>query len=205
MLTTFYMFRLAFVVFGGVERSEAAGHAHESPRIMIWPLRILAVFSIIGGVIGIESVYAAQFSPGTAGEMPGMGVQLLEPFSASPLGALFGLFAVVIGFSLAYQVYHGAAMDPLPERLGWLGRAMRNRFYFDEFYERVLIPCTQEAAARIADAFDRWIISGAVRFLQGSTELFGRALRLLQSGNLQTYAFLLVLGVAIVLYLALGG
>jgi len=42
-----------------------------------------------------------------------------------------------------------------------------------------------------------------VRGVHGSTELAGRALRLLQTGNLQTYAFLFVLGVACVLYFAL--
>jgi NADH-quinone oxidoreductase subunit L len=81
---------------------------------------------------------------------------------------------------------------------------MRNRFYFDELYERVLIPCTQEAAARLADAIDRWLIGGAVRGVHGTTELAGRALRLFQTGSLQTYAFLLVLGVAVVLFFVLG-
>ena len=81
---------------------------------------------------------------------------------------------------------------------------MRNRFYFDELYERVLIPCTQEAAARVADAIDRWIISGlVVRGTSGVTDIFGRALRLFQTGSIQTYAFLLVLGVAVVLYFVL--
>ena len=80
---------------------------------------------------------------------------------------------------------------------------MRNRFYFDELYERVLIPATQEALARIADFLDRWIISGAVQAAQGTTDLFGRALRLVQNGNIQTYAFLLVAGVAVVLYFVL--
>ena len=41
-LTTFYMFRLVFVAFLGAPKSEAAGHAHESPPVMVWPLRILA-------------------------------------------------------------------------------------------------------------------------------------------------------------------
>jgi NADH-quinone oxidoreductase subunit L len=205
MLTTFYMFRLAFVVFGGMEKSEAAGHAHESPRIMIWPLRILAVLSIIGGVIGIEALYAGHFHPEAGGETAGLGAQLLEPFSASPLAALFGLFAVVIGFALAFNVYHGKSADPLPERLGWLGRAMRHRFYFDEFYERALIPCTQGVASWLADVFDRWFIAGVVRLVQGGTEITGRALRLFQSGSLQTYAFLLVLGVAIILFCVLNG
>ena len=43
-----------------------------------------------------------------------------------------------------------------------------------------------------------------VRGAHGTTELVGRALRLAQTGNLQTYAFLFVLGVAVVLYFVLG-
>jgi NADH-quinone oxidoreductase subunit L len=203
MLTTFYMFRLALVVFYGGEKSDVAGHAHESPRIMIWPLRVLAVLSIIGGFIGIGTLYASQFGAEGAASGSGFAAQLLEPFSASPLGALFGLFAVILGFSMAFACYGGRVTDPLPEKLGWLSRAMRNRFYFDEFYERILIPCTQEAAARLADAFDRWIIFGVVRLSAGCTDLFGRALRQVQSGSLQGYAFTLVLGVAIVLYFVL--
>ena len=101
-------------------------------------------------------------------------------------------------------LYWRKLTDPLPEKLGWLSRAMRNRFYFDELYERVLIPCTQEALAEIADAVDRWIISGfVVRGTSGFTDLFGRALRLLQTGSIQTYAFLLAAGVALVLYFVL--
>ena len=61
MLTSFYMFRLIFVVFLGSGKSDSATHAHESPQGMLWPLRILATFSIIGGVIGIEQIYAMQF------------------------------------------------------------------------------------------------------------------------------------------------
>jgi len=80
---------------------------------------------------------------------------------------------------------------------------MRNRFYFDEIYEVVFIR-THDLLASIAAWFDRWIIAGlAVRGTHGTTELVGRMLRLLQTGNLQTYAFLFALGVAFVLYLAL--
>ena len=80
---------------------------------------------------------------------------------------------------------------------------MRNRFYLDEIYER-LIALTHENLARLADRFDQWIISGlAIRGIHGSTEFLGRALRLLQTGNLQTYAFLFVLGAAAVIYAVL--
>ena len=80
---------------------------------------------------------------------------------------------------------------------------MRNRFYFDEIYDK-LIAITHEALARLADWFDRWIVAGlGVKGLSGVTDIFGRSLRMVQTGNLQTYAFLFVLGVAVVLLIFL--
>ena len=52
---------------------------------------------------------------------------------------------------------------------------------------------------------DRWLLEGfCIGLVRGGTDLTGRALRLVQTGNLQTYAFLFVLGVALVLYFVLG-
>src|SRR4051812_35387625 len=61
VLTTFYMFRLVFVVFFGPTKSDSAAHAHESPAVMLWPLRLLAVFSVIGGCIGLDLAYGRFF------------------------------------------------------------------------------------------------------------------------------------------------
>src|ERR1043166_5681864 len=202
-LTTFYMFRLVLVVFFGAGKSESAEHAHESPGVMAWPLRVLAVFSIIGGFIGLESIYGRQSPAGEAESAFSFGQQLFLPFTHSPLAAFSGLFAALLGFGAAYAVYRQAATDPLPEKLGVVARWMRERFYLDELYEATVIRLHDFLAA-IADWIDRWIIAGlAVRGTHGTTELVGRALRLLQTGNLQTYAFLFALGVAFVLYLAL--
>jgi NADH-quinone oxidoreductase subunit L len=202
-LTTFYMFRLIFVAFLGKARSEAAGHAHESPPLMVWPLRILAVFSVIGGLIGIEQLYGTQLSTEHTEHAVSFGQQLTGPITHAPLAAGVGLLAIVIGYAAAYALYAKAAIDPLPEKLGALSRAMRNRFYFDELYQATVIRLHDFLAAA-ADWFDRWVIAGVgVRGTHGTTELAGRALRLLQTGNLQTYAFLFALGVALVLYLAL--
>jgi NADH-quinone oxidoreductase subunit L len=202
-LTTFYMFRLVFVAFLGAPKSDAAGHAHESPPVMTWPLRILAVFSVIAGLIGIEQLYSKQFpSAGVEADIPFLG-QVVAPFLHAPLAAVSGLLAVLVGFAGAYALYAKASKDPLPEKLGALSRAMRNRFYIDELYQATVIRLHDFLAA-VADWFDRWIIAGlAVRGTHGTTELTGRALRLLQTGNLQTYAFLFALGVALVLYLVL--
>jgi NADH-quinone oxidoreductase subunit L len=202
-LTTFYMFRLVFVAFLGVPKSDAAGHAQESPPVMAWPLRILACFSVIGGLIGIEQLYATQFPAEHVEQDVSFARQLIAPILDAPLVASAGLLAVLVGFAAAYALYVGAAKDPLPEKLGVLSRAMRNRFYFDEIYQATVIRLHDFLAA-VADWFDRWIIAGvAVRGTHGTTELVGRALRLLQTGNLQTYTFLFALGVALVLYLVL--
>ncbi len=201
-LTAFYMFRLLFVVFFGPAKSESAGHAHESPKVMTWPLIILAVFSVIGGFIGIDVFVGKMFTHGEA-HHGGWIESILQPFGHNLLAAMFGLLAAFVGISLAATCYWNATVDPLAVKLGWLSRAMRNRFYFDELYAW-LISITHEALSKLADWFDRWIIAGlGVRGVHGTTEIFGRALRLVQTGNLQTYAFLFALGVALVLILVL--
>jgi NADH-quinone oxidoreductase subunit L len=54
------------------------------------------------------------------------------------------------------------------------------------------------------DVIDRWFVEGfCIGLVRGGTDFSGRALRLMQTGNLQTYAFLFVLGVAALLYFVL--
>jgi NADH-quinone oxidoreductase subunit L len=205
MLTAFYMFRLVFVVFYGSKRTEDAGHAHESPGVVTWPLRILAVFSIIGGYIGIEQLYEHYFVTEHAEAATAVSFwhQLVAPFLDAPGTALCGLAALAIGYFAAWSLYAKAEKDPLPEKLGSLSRAMRNRFYFDEIYEATFIRF-HNALAAIAGTID-WILeNGVIGFIRGGTDITGRGLRLLQTGNLQTYAFLFAAGVALVLYMVLG-
>ncbi len=202
-LTTFYMSRLFLVAFLGDARSDDAGHAHESPGVMTWPLRILAVPSVLAGFWGIDTFIERQFRPGSSGSHGNFLDALFAPFGHAPLAALASLGALVFGFSFAWALYGKASHDPLPARLGVLARAMRNRFYFDELYSG-LIRITHEALSKIADALDRWAIAGfCVRGITGGVDIFGRALRMVQSGNVQTYAFLIVAGVVVVLVYAL--
>jgi len=202
-LTAFYMARLVLVAFLGSPRSDSADHVHESPKVMTWPLVILAAPTVLAGFWGIDLFFGRHLTPETAAHPSGFLDTLFAPFGHAPLAALMGLGATVFGFSFAYSLYANTEKDPLPEKLGLLSRAMRDRFYFDKMYSG-LIAITHEAVSRLADWFDRWIIAGlGVRGLHGSTEIFGRALRLVQTGNLQTYAFIFVAGVVLVLLFAL--
>ena len=200
-LTTFYMFRLFFVAFLGEARNEKAKHAHESPKVMTLPLVVLAVFAVIGGFIGITNNYGSQFF--TDHEKLSVTQQALEPLhNIFPM--LCGVGAVAVGLFLALSLYKNTATDPLPAKLGALAEAMKNKFYFDELYEATVVRAHDFLAA-VADWIDRWILEGAIiGAIRGGTDLSGRALRLAQTGNLQTYAFLFVLGVALLLYFVLG-
>jgi NADH-quinone oxidoreductase subunit L len=226
-LTAFYTFRLFFVVFFGKEKTDHAKHAHESPLIITTPLVILAIFATIGGFIGITNNYGYQFSPtekvfppifsntenGYLGNTAPVFVhqyeshsimqQLTEPLK-TPVPMLIGIGVALAGIFLAFSLYKNGDKDPLPAKLGGLATAMKNKFYFDELYEATFIRAHDFLAA-VADWIDRWILEGAIiGAIRGGTDLSGRALRLVQTGNLQTYAFLFVLGVALLLYFVLG-
>ena len=201
-LTTFYMFRLFFVAFLGEPRTEKAKHAHESPAVMALPLVILGVLAVIGGFIGISNIYNSQFMADA--ENISVMQQLIEPFKSSPVGAFIGLGCVAVGLIAAYVIYGKTETDPLPAKLGGLATAMKNRFYFDEIYEATFIR-VHDFIAAVCGVIDRYLLEGAIiGLLRGGTDLSGRSLRLLQTGNLSTYAFLFVLGVALVLYFVIG-
>jgi NADH-quinone oxidoreductase subunit L len=195
ILTTFYMARLMLIAFFGKARSEGAHHAHESPLVMTGPLVFLAILTVLGGFFGLADVAAPAEHHGATG----WAAAAFAPFGHAPMAALAGIAAVLFGLFFAWSLYANSDHDPLPELARSFSRAMRNRFYFDEFYEG-LIAHTQDALAKIADGFDRYFIGGLmVRGSSGVVDLAGRGLRMLQSGSLQTYTFLLALGVAIVL------
>jgi NADH-quinone oxidoreductase subunit L len=201
-LTAFYMARLYLVAFTGRARSGDAGHAQESPRTMTTPLRVLVVPAVFAGFLGLEALLGRTL--GHEAHAPHAWHEVvLGPFNHSPLAAFLGLFATVFGLGLAWTLYRDAEADPLPAKLGRAARWMRDKFYFDELYAG-LARATQGALAALADWLDRWVIAGLlVRGGHGTVELVGRALRLVQTGSLQTYAFLCAAGLALLLWLAL--
>jgi NADH-quinone oxidoreductase subunit L len=200
VLTTFYMLRLVLVTFFGPARSHSAMEAHEAPASMTWVLMLLALPSVALAWLPLGShLTEFFFGAAAAGEEGG----LLGPFNHAPLAATFGSGAVLFGAWAAFTLYWGAEKDPIPALLGRWNRVLRGRFYFDEIYEAVIIPI-HDGISGLMNWVDRWVLSGfVVRGAHGSTEFAGRALRLVQTGNLQTYTFLFVVGVALVVLLAL--
>jgi NADH-quinone oxidoreductase subunit L len=180
ILTALYTTRLLWVVFFGAPRSDAAKHAHESPAVMIVPLVLLAIPAFSAGYPIIQEHFFHIAEP--------EGVPLWVKF------LLPGFF--VAGLIVASLIYRGApAKDPV------LIPFFANRLYIDDLYAW-LVRWVQDATARAMSFTDRWIIDGiGVNLSAKATWVAGFALRFLQVGNLQAYAFFFGAGVIVLLYL----
>jgi NADH-quinone oxidoreductase subunit L len=199
-LTAFYMTRLVVVAFLGHARTEAAEHPHESGAVMTVPLIILAVLSAIGGfALGIEGFYHGWLvdQMTQTGHLTPRGPTIEPPAIGLLLGTVVPLFMVLAGIFLAFALYRGRERDPLHLKV------LAHKFYVDEFYDEYLIGL-QQYFALFLKWIDDWVIEGAI--LRGSAYLsvgVGEAFKLLQTGSLQTYAFVLSIGGALLIYFTL--
>ncbi len=194
VLTTLYMGRLVLVAFHGAHRSDQASHAKESPSVMTVPLWILLVPTLVAGFFPVEHMINQT-----------LGLHHAGGHAAAPLAMAFSVLALMIGGSVAWSHYAGAGTDPLTQRFSGLSTLLRNRLWMDEIFSG-MIAITHEAVSKLAGWVDQKILRGAIMGLfQHGVDIIGRGLRLVQSGSLQTYAFLFVVGVALVIYIVLGG
>jgi len=195
-LTAFYMTRCVIVTFFGEARSDHAKETEEVPGEMVVPLVILALLSIgLGwGFIGLSG-FTEGFS-----KWKDLAAHSDAAHNAAMIG---GTIAVTIGLTAGWKIYHGSETDPLPEKLKDVAQWMSDKFYLDELYG-FLNRWTQEKLSFAADWFDRWIIAGlGVKGTSGAVDITGCLLRLFQTGNVQTYALLTVIGLLFILALIL--
>ena len=179
-LTAFYVIRLLVIVFFGDARTESASESRESSPVMTVPLIVLAILATLGGF----AFFTRNFLT-----LP------IEKEVAIIVPAL-AIAALIVGGGLAIAIYRNRTTEPVDVEL------LRRKFYFDEFYGR-LIYWTQDLLARVSAFVDRWIIdAGAVGGISRGTWGVGALLRLIQVGNLQAYAFLFGLGIVALIYFA---
>lgn len=174
--TSFFMLRLLLVAFGGTPRSEGARHAHEGGPTLIFPMLILAILSVLGGFLPVET-----FLGGTH-----QGTHVAWTLWVS-------LALALVGFIPAYVLYRKATHDPISIRM------IQGKFYVDEFYQRVFV-ANQDGLGRLADSFEGWVVRGFI--VRGSgvmARAAGQGLRLIQCGQVQVYATVFIVGALLLL------
>jgi NADH-quinone oxidoreductase subunit L len=187
-LTAFYMFRLWFLTFAGKPRDEHVyTHAHESPKTMVVPLVILAVFAVVSGWtvpivnFGVQPLLEQARPLGTAEGAP---AGLLLPALAVPAEELshdpqihapvaLGAFAMAAaGFLLAALIYWWRILeaDSVRRVAGPVYTFLRNKWWFDELYQFLFVRPVLRIAGWAA-AFDKRGIDGLAHALAGSVRL----------------------------------
>jgi NADH-quinone oxidoreductase subunit L len=181
-MTAFYMFRLIYMTFYGPSRvdHEVLHHVHESPPIMTVPLIILAILSVVGGLIlGVppEHGWIHRF----LGAVVGHGVihtarGVAEAASVvegqvgggafHALDALLMIISVmvgVLGWGLAWFMYTKRTdiPDRLAEKFRDIYELLLNKYWVDELYEFIFVRGSK-ALANFLWGFDERVVDGAV-------------------------------------------
>ena len=211
-LTSFYMFRLAFLTFFGKPRyDEHKVHVHESPKNMTIPLVILAFFSIfggwfaapklVGGIDYFEKFLAPVFSM-YAPPMAEPAVLIGEPH-VSPLMNLvrqtlgWPALAAVLGFLAAWWLYIKSPETPKRWALSVRGLylLLLNKYYVDEIYAALIVrPLLWISTNVLWHGVDEGVIDGVVNGSARVARASGSELRKLQSGNMRSYAAWVLIG-----------
>ncbi len=230
LLTAFYTMRQITLTFLGKPRTEVAEHAHETPWTMTVPLIILSLFAISVGWSGIPEKFPiiGNLFPNWFHEY--VGGSLLEhpeavEFSVIPL--LTSLVVSIGGITLGWLLYRrikAGSKDPLESSLGSFYSLLKNKYYFDELYDRVFVQPAYTISRnftylfldrKIIDGVLHWvayvspiigtflrnyidkpIVNGSGDFVGEGTKRLGRTFRFIQSGKVQQYMIVALVSLA---------
>ena len=189
-MTAFYVFRALFLAFFGEYRGHH--HPHESPYAMTVPLILLAVGSVAGGFINVPHWLEPMFPEKAGGDTPWL--------------VYVSVAAGVVGIAIAYLFYlaRPKLADSFAKAMNGLYTLVYNKYFVDEIYNATVVqPLVKGSRAVLWRGVDAGLIDGMVNGVGHRSRGVGGILRLLQSGNIRSYAAWVVLGSVVVL-LAIG-
>ncbi len=216
LLTAIYMTRMMLYTFHGPNRTGEAERPHlrEAPWSMTGPLIVLGALSVLGGFLNVPEIL--HNLPGPEGAMhhwlePVVGEASLnlvggvEPHVEHNTEFMLILLAIAIaltGILFAFVRLKPAKLVPkvqAPVERGF-GRVLANKYWVDEIYDRVIVgPTVAISRVILWKVIDVGIIDGMVNLSAVISRGFGYLGSRLQSGQIGTYAWVLVLGVVALL------
>ena len=202
ILTAYYMTRLFILTFRGSERFREVTHQHdphESPLVMTTPLVILAVLSVLGGLLDLP--WAHGFSL-THFLSPTFGFVAPIPSQSTVLQtglAAVDVAAVVIGLFAAFTIWRNTVESSTFER-----PFFEHVWRWDDAYDATLGRPLARAARVSNDVVEDRIIDAAVEGVGGSVRRSGEGIRKLQAGMVRQYALAMVLGVTVIVVYLVG-
>ena len=186
-MTAFYVFRAMFLTFFGEYRGSV--HPHESSPVMLIPLAVLALLSIGGGFLfRIPEFLGSVFPPR---EVP-------EDTILMAISTLAGLTGIAVAW-LMYVAKPGMA-DSFAGSMKGLYTLVYNKYFVDEIYDAAVVkPLVNGSRVVLWKGVDAGMIDGAANGVGARARDIGGVLRLLQSGDIRSYATWILFGSVIVI------
>ncbi len=203
-LTAFYSWRLLLMTFHGEARADerVMAHVHESPKVMLIPLILLAVGAIFAGYIGV-SYFVGEGAVDFWGNAilvlpshPALEAAHHVPFWVKALPLVVG----VGGIALAYILYVLAPGLPaaIAGRFRFIYQFLLNKWYFDELYDFLFVRPAFVLGRGLWKSGDGALIDGVgPDGIAAATLNLARRAAALQSGYLYHYAFAMLTGVVV--------
>jgi NAD(P)H-quinone oxidoreductase subunit 5 len=219
-MTAFYMFRLYFLTFEGefrgtdtalqasllqaagktgaeghdAEHGHHASHPHESGWQMTAPLAVLAVPSVLIGLLGTpwNSRFAALLDPQEALEMAehfSWG-EFLPLAAASVAISITGITVAV----LAYALHRIDLAKAVAGRFPTINAFLANKWYLDAINDRLFVKGSRSLARQVLEV-DAKVVDGVVNLTGLLTLGSGEGLKYFETGRAQFYALIVFGGV----------
>jgi NADH-quinone oxidoreductase subunit L len=194
-VTATYSFRLVFMAFHGEERFDKKHPPHESPVVVTLPLVLLAIPSVISGYVVGNVVFGDYFGASiaqTPEEWHGLWHYTVHGLMAPPF------WLAVTGIATAWYLYRKNTQLPkrIAMKLGPLYAIVERKYGFDELYSWLFAGGARNLGRGFWRGGDMAVIDGLA--VNGSARVvgwFSGVIRLLQTGLVNTYAFLMLFGV----------
>lgn len=184
-LTAFYMFRLYFIVFWG-KTQNYQHNPHESPIIMLVPMIVLAVGSVLAGLIPFGEFISSDNQP----------LHMHINWSIAITSVVLALIG--IGFAWKFYQQPSDASDKVSRSFGSLYKGAYSKFYIDEIYLIITKGVIFRMVAQPIAWFDRNVIDAFMNLVAAITNWLAVQIKEFQSGQLQKYAFIFISGVLII-------
>ena len=200
-MTAFYMFRLYYGIFWGTENK--ALHEKHTPHeesIMTAPLVVLSIITVGVGVYTTLAGFGLfeGYSFGSLISADGHDYRIHFDLSVASLSTVIAICSI----ALATYIFKGET-QPVADRMyaaaPQLHRWAYKRFYMDEVYQFITHRIIFAYVSRPIAWFDRHVIDGFFNFLAWGTHSLSYNIRTLQSGRVQQYALVFLLGILILI------
>ena len=205
LLTTFYMFRLLFLVFYGTYRGKA--HPHESPLTMTIPLMVLAVLSVLGGLLNLPHLFGGHepmkhFLETAAA---GIGYEHLE-LSALTEIILMGITTTLVGIVI-YVAYgrfvKTTTLEGEEAAMPVFKRLISQRWRIDELYRALFEKPYAWLSTNLFAVAEKKVMIPLMNGVGDAAIRVGDVVRRVQTGNASFHLLAMLCGLILFLVITL--